>query len=75
MNAASIALAGSLLANLVLIWKLIDANYRAALLRADIHYWRDSANDWCKLYDDLRRNSVQRDPKTGRYMKGYRRNA
>ena len=74
MNAASIALAGSLLANLVLIWKLIDASYRAALLRADIHYWRDSANDWCKLYDDLRRNSVQRDPKTGRYMKGYRRN-
>ena len=74
MNAASIALAGSLLANLVLIWKLIDANYRAALLRADIQYWRDSANDWCKLYDDLRRNSVQRDPKTGRYMKGYRRN-
>ena len=75
MNAASIALAGSILANLVLIWKLLDENYRAALLRADIHYWRDSANDWCKLYDDLRRNSVQRDPKTGRYMKGYRRNA
>ena len=75
MNAASIALAGSMLANLVLIWKILDANYRAALLRADIHYWRDSANDWCKLYDDLRRNSVQRDPKTGRYMKGYRRNA
>lgn len=74
MDPAAIALAGSLLANLVLIWKLIDANYRAALLRADIHYWRDSANDWCKLYDDLRRNSVQRDPKTGRYMKGYRRN-
>ena len=74
MNAASIALAGSMLANLVLIWKILDANYRAALLRADIHYWRDSANDWCKLYDDLRRNSVQRDPKTGRYMKGYRRN-
>ena len=73
MNAASIALAGSLLANLVLIWELIDANYRAALLRADIQYWRDSANDWCKLYDDLRRNSVQRDPKTGRYVKGYRR--
>ena len=74
MNAASIALAGSLLANLILIWKILDANYRAALLRADIHYWRDSANDWCKLYDDLRRNSVQRDPKTGRYMKGHRRN-
>ena len=75
MDPAAIALAGSLLANLVLIWKLIDASYRAALLRADIHYWRDSANDWCRLYDDLRRNSVQRDPKTGRYMKGYRRNA
>lgn len=75
MNAASIALAGSMLANLVLIWKLIDASYRAALLRANNDYWRDSANDWCKLYDDLRRNSVQRDPKTGRYMKGYRRNA
>ena len=74
MDPAAIALAGSLLANLVLIWKLLDENYRAALLRADIHYWRDSANDWCKLYDDLRRNSVQRDPKTGRYMKGYRRN-
>jgi len=75
MDPAAIALAGSLLTNLVLIWKLIDASYRAALLRADIHYWRDSANDWCRLYDDLRRNSVQRDPKTGRYMKGYRRNA
>ena len=74
MDPAAIALAGSLLTNLVLIWKLIDASYRAALLRADIHYWRDSANDWCRLYDDLRRNSVQRDPKTGRYMKGYRRN-
>ena len=75
MNAASIALAGSMLANLVLIWKILDANYRAALLRADANYWRDSANDWCKLYDDLRRNSVQRDPKTGRYVKGHRRNA
>ena len=74
MNAASIALAGSLLANLVLIWKLLDANYRAALLRADVNYWRDSANDWRRMYDDLRRNSVLRDPKTGRYMKGYRRN-
>ena len=38
MDPAAIALAGSLLANLVLIWKLIDANYRAALLRADINY-------------------------------------
>ena len=75
MDPAAIALAGSLLANLVLIWELTDANYRAALLRADIHYWRDSATDWCRMYDDLRRNSVQRDPKTGRYMKGYRRNA
>ena len=59
MNAASIALAGSLLANLVLIWKLLDANYRAALLRADVNYWRDSATDWCRMYDDLRRQSLE----------------
>lgn len=72
MNAASIALAGSMLANLVLIWKLLDENYRAALLRADVNYWRDSADYWRALFDDLRRNSVLRDPKTGRYVKGYR---
>ena len=72
MNAAEIALAGSLLANLVLIWKLIDASYRTAMLRADADYWRDSALHWSKSFDDLRRNSIKRDPKTGRYVKkGY----
>ena len=72
MNAETIALAGSMLANVILIWKLIDASYRASLLRADVDYWRDSASHWTRLFDDLRRNSIKRDPKTGRYVKkGY----
>lgn len=71
MNAAEIALAGSLLVNVMLSWKLIDAQYRASLLRSDVDYWRDSALHWSKSFDDLRRNSVKRDPKTGRYIKDY----
>jgi hypothetical protein len=72
MNAEFIAMSASLVLNLLLIWKLIDASYHKAILRADIDYWRDSAGHWCKLFDDLRRNSVPRDPKTGRLIKkGY----
>ena len=71
MNAAEIALAGSLLVNVLLLWKLIDASYRAAMLRRDVDYWRDSALHWSKSFDDLRRNSIKRNPKTGRYMKDY----
>jgi len=71
MNAAEIALAGSLLVNVMLAWKLIDASYRAAMLRHDVDYWRDSALHWSKSFDDLRRNSVKRNPKTGRYIKDY----
>lgn len=71
MNAAEIALAGSLLVNVLLLWKLIDAQYRASLLRSDVDYWRDSALHWSKSFDDLRRNSIKRNPKTGRYMKDF----
>lgn len=73
MDAIEIALAGSILANVLLVWKLIDAAYSNAIARKNADYWRDSAHHWCKQFDDLRRNSVQRDPRTGRYVKGYRR--
>ena len=46
MNAAEIALAGSLLANVILAWKLIDATYRTAMARKNADYWRDSAHHW-----------------------------
>ena len=51
MNAAEIALAGSLLVNVLLLWKLIDAQYRASLLRSDVDYWRDSALHWSKSFE------------------------
>lgn len=72
MNATEIALAGSLLANVILAWKLIDATYRTAMARKNADYWRDSAHHWSALFDDLRRTSQPRDPRTGRYIKkGY----
>ena len=73
MNATELALSGSLLVNVVLIWAWNEARYNAAHYRGLFEYWCGSATHWREQFDDLRRNSVLRDPKTGRYVKGYRR--
>lgn len=61
-----------MLINAVLAWAWWEARYSAAHYRTDRDYWHHSAIDWRNKLDDLRRNCVRRDPRTGRYTKkGY----
>ena len=62
MTATAVALAGSLLLNAALGWAFLTA-------RASADSWRANFDTQRRLYTELRRNSVQRDPKTGRYTK------
>lgn len=62
MTATAVALAGSLLLNAALGWAFLTARAAADRRRASEQYM-------IRAYEHLRRNSVQRDPKTGRYMK------
>lgn len=72
MNATELTLAGSLLLNAVTLWAWNEARYSAIHYRKLYEHWGPRADYWRTLFDDLRRNSVLRDPKTGRYVKGYR---
>ena len=71
MNATSLALLASLTANVWLV--LMYQTLRGATDRyiKDRDFWRDRAGYWRTLFDDLRRNSIVRNPKTGRYMKDF----
>ena len=72
MEPINIALLGSVTINAVLLWAWKEARYNAVHYRKLFDYWKSRADYWRILFDDLRRNSVLRDPKTGRYVKGYR---
>lgn len=73
MDATEITLAASVLLNLVLVWSTMSLLAKFENAASDGDYWRASATYWQTLFDDLRRNCVVRDPRTGRYVKGYRR--
>ena len=71
MNGTDLALVGSGLLNVLFIWAWVEARYNAVHYRRDRDHWHDRAVYWRTLYDDLRRNSIKRNPKTGRYMKDF----
>ena len=72
MDIVVILLLGSIFANALLLWALIETRRNAHYYRELFDHWARRADYWRTLFDDLRRNSVQRDPRTGRYVKGYR---
>ena len=71
MNATSLALLASLSVNVLFVWAWKEARYNAVHYRRDRDHWHDRAIYWRTLFDDLRRNSIVRNPRTGRYVKGY----
>lgn len=71
MNATSLALLASLSVNVLFVWAWKEARYNAVHYRQDRDHWHDRAIYWRTLFDDLRRNSILRNPKTGRYMKDF----
>ena len=71
MNATSLALLASLSINVLFIWAWKEARYNAVHYRRDRDHWHDRAIYWRTLFDDLRRNSILRNPRTGRYMKDF----
>ena len=74
MEPINLALLGSVTINAMLLWALIETRRNTHYYRELFDHWARRADYWRTLFDDLRRNSVMRDPKTGRYVKGYRRN-
>ena len=71
MNATSLALLASLSVNVLFVWAWKEARYNAVHYRRDRDHWHDRAVYWRTLFDDLRRNCIVRNPKTGRYMKDF----
>lgn len=71
MNATSLALLASLSINVLFVWAWKEARYNAVHYRRDRDHWHDRAIYWRTLFDDLRRNSILRNPRTGRYMKDF----
>lgn len=71
MNATSLALLASLSINVLFIWAWKEARFNAVHYRRDRDHWHDRAIYWRTLFDDLRRNSILRNPRTGRYMKDF----
>lgn len=71
MNATSLALLASLSVNVLFVWAWKEARYNAVHYRRDRDHWHDRAIYWRTLFDDLRRNSILRNPRTGRYMKDF----
>ena len=71
MEPINLALLASLTANVWLV--LMYQTLRVATDRyiKDRDFWRDRAGYWRTLFDDLRRNSILRNPRTGRYMKDF----
>ena len=61
----SATLNGALLIGFRSAWSATDRYVK------DRDFWRDRAGYWRTLFDDLRRNSILRNPKTGRYMKDF----
>ena len=71
MNATSLALLASLSVNVLFVWAWKEARYNAVHYRRDRDHWHDRAIYWRTLFDDLRRNPILRNPRTGRYMKDF----
>lgn len=71
MNATSLALLASLSINVLFVWAWKEARFNAVHYRRDRDHWHDRAIYWRTLFDDLRRNSILRNPRTGRYMKDF----
>ena len=71
MNATSLALLASLSINVLFVWAWKEARFNAVHYRRDRDHWHDRAVYWRTLFDDLRRNSILRNPRTGRYMKDF----
>ena len=61
----SATLNGALLIGFKSAWRATDRYIK------DRDFWRDRAGYWRTLFDDLRRNSILRNPRTGRYMKDF----
>ena len=71
MNATTLALLASLSINVLFVWAWKEARFNAVHYRRDRDHWHDRAVYWRTLFDDLRRNSILRNPRTGRYMKDF----
>ncbi len=69
ITATDLVLAGSLITNGVILFNWAKARDYADMLRHSADGWKASADDWRRLYIDLRANCHRRDPKTGRLMK------
>lgn len=69
MNVTLIALAGSLLLNVALAWAALTARARMSEAETRAYFYHKQARDMAKAFAITQRNSVQRDPKTGRYLK------
>lgn len=61
----SATLNGALLIGFISAWRATDRYIK------DRDHWHDRAIYWRTLFDDLRRNCIVRNPKTGRYMKDF----
>lgn len=67
-----VAFAGSIITNFIVLWNWAKARDHAEAMRHRSGGWRKAAEDWRRLYLELRETCHRRDPKTGRLMKkGY----
>lgn len=69
MTATDIAMMASAAANVALAWAALTARARMSEAETRAYFYRKQARDMAKAFAITQRNSVQRDPKTGRYMK------